>query len=300
MKKIIFFILTVCTVGLTASCSSSDDNSTPTNPVEKIEKVGTQTEGNFTYNLYLKKGRLASEMTLPFVVEIIDNTNPTNTNFTNPSWIPTMHMTMSNGMPMTHSTPSTPLQAMAGSTNKFEGEIMFTMAGKEPNLNYWTVQITTNNNGTQNQGTITVLVDDFDNTKDLKTLDFFRIGDPKKGDLYWIAMHQIKEVKVGKNAIRVSIFKKEDNGNSFPVADGFTVEIDPRMPDMGNHGVGQIIAPLRQTTTGGTYDGLITFSMKGYWYINLLVKDQNGEVVAGQFIEADSQVNSDKYFEVEF
>jgi hypothetical protein len=40
--------------------------------------------------------------------------------------------------------------------------------------------------------------------------------------------------------------------------------------------------------------------MTGYWYINLLVKNSANEIIAGQFVEADSQINSDLYFEVDF
>ena len=59
----------------------------------------------------------------------------------------------------------------------------------------------------------------------------------------------------------------------------FTIEIDPRMPDMGNH-----TSPDNKELTpndNGLYSGTINLTMTGLWRIHFTVKNAEGKIVAG-------------------
>ena len=57
------------------------------------------------------------------------------------------------------------------------------------------------------------------------------------------------------------------------------MEIDPRMPDMGNHTSPDNVALSLQGD--GSYQGTVNLTMTGRWRIHLTVKDNQGNVVAG-------------------
>ena len=69
----------------------------------------------------------------------------------------------------------------------------------------------------------------------------------------------------------------------WPALNGLTVEIDPQMPSMG-HGSPNNENPL--FLDNGHYEGAVNFTMGGYWEVNLLFKDANGNVMKDdQFFE---------------
>ena len=75
---------------------------------------------------------------------------------------------------------------------------------------------------------------------------------------------------------------KKSNPITTPYAlatEQFTIDIDPRMPDMGHHGSPDN-APLRHQADG-SYAGTVNLTMTGLWRIHLTVRDSQGNVVAG-------------------
>ena len=62
-------------------------------------------------------------------------------------------------------------------------------------------------------------------------------------------------------------------------AETFTIDIDPRMPDMGNHTSPDNTSLVKQAD--GSYKGSINLTMTGLWRIHLTVKDAEGNIVAG-------------------
>lgn len=299
MKKLIYFALTIISLGLTTSCTS-DDNSGPTDNVETItNEVLSQKEGDYTFKVYSNVKEFYAPSANPIRVEITDNNDPTNKTFTNTKMSLFMHM--STHPQGGHSAPMTQLQPVVGSTNKFLGEVMFTMPGMDLNKSYWAITIETENNGkkiktelktTVRQGNF-VKGANYANT-DRKTLQGFNYN----GARYQAAMHEVKNPITGNNPYYVTIYKSTEAGMKFPVSDEFVIDIDPRMPDMGNHGVGEIIPSLVFNANTGKYEGKIVFNMEGYWYINLLIKDKAGNTVAGQYVDPKSQVNSDAFFDI--
>lgn len=296
MKKLIYFVLAVIATGLTTACSS-DDSSNPANnpPVSDLKEIVSKTEGDFTFTIKNREGKFIGDAINKVIVEITDNKDPQNKAFSGANMGITMYMTMANGHKMSHSAPITQLKPVQGTANIFEGELMFTMAGTEPGVNYWVLEIETQAKGHIIKSYIDLMVYPRGESE-LKTLQKFQYN----GNTYILAMHEIENIKAGDNPFLLSVYQSKNNGTEFPYAKDFTIEIDPRMPTMANHGVGKILPSMKFNPETEKYQGIITFNMTGYWYINLLVKNSANEIIAGQFVEADSQTNSDLYFEVDF
>ena len=83
----------------------------------------------------------------------------------------------------------------------------------------------------------------------------------------------LKNFKVSDQTYFLSLVNPTD------AEEQFTIEIDPRMPDMGNHSSPNNVALTRQSD--GSYQGSINLTMTGRWRIHLTVKDAQGNVVAG-------------------
>ena len=108
-------------------------------------------------------------------------------------------------------------------------------------------------------------------------LKSFKVGD----DNYFLSLVNPSDWKTGTNTIKAYISKKSDPITT-PYAlatETFTVEIDPRMPDMGNHTSLDNTPLVKQQD--GSYQGTINLTMTGLWRIHLTVKDAKGNVVAG-------------------
>jgi len=108
-------------------------------------------------------------------------------------------------------------------------------------------------------------------------LKSFKVGD----DNYFLSLVNPSDWKTGTNTIKAYISKKSDPITT-PYAlatETFTVEIDPRMPDMGNHTSPDNTPLVKQQD--GSYQGTINLTMTGLWRIHLIVKDAKGNVVAG-------------------
>ena len=105
----------------------------------------------------------------------------------------------------------------------------------------------------------------------------FKVGD----DTYYLSVVNPSDWKTGTNTIQAYVSKKNNPATTpYELApETFTIEIDPRMPDMGNH-TSPDNTPLTKQKDG-SYTGTINLTMTGLWRIHLTVKDANGKVVAG-------------------
>ena len=105
----------------------------------------------------------------------------------------------------------------------------------------------------------------------------FKVGD----DTYFLSLANAVDLKTGTNTIKAYVSKKS-NPITTPYAlatEQFTIETDPRMPDMGNHTSPDNTSLTRQLD--GSYRGTINLTMTGLWRIHLTVKDAQGNIVAG-------------------
>jgi len=108
-------------------------------------------------------------------------------------------------------------------------------------------------------------------------LKSFKVGD----DTYYLSLVNPSDFVTGTNDIQAYISKKNTPATT-PYAlatEKFTIEIDPRMPDMGNHTSPDNVALTKQAD--GSYKGSINLTMTGLWRIHLTVKDAQGNIVAG-------------------
>lgn len=108
-------------------------------------------------------------------------------------------------------------------------------------------------------------------------LKSFKVGD----DTFYLSLADPSGWQTGSNTLTAYISKKSSDGVSpyLPATEVFTVDIDPRMPDMGNH-TSPGNTPLLPKADG-SYQGTVNLTMTGLWRIHLTVMDAEGNIVAG-------------------
>lgn len=108
-------------------------------------------------------------------------------------------------------------------------------------------------------------------------LKSFKVGN----DTYYLTLAAPTDWKTGSNTLKAYVSKKSSDAKiAYPLAsESFTIDIDPRMPDMGNHTSPNNTPLTRQGDS--SYQGIINLTMSGLWRIHLTVKDAQGQVVAG-------------------
>ena len=108
-------------------------------------------------------------------------------------------------------------------------------------------------------------------------LKSFKVGN----DTYYLSVVNPNEWQTGTNTITAYVSKKSEKATvPYALAEAqYTIDIDPRMPDMGNHTSPDNKALVRQAD--GSYVGIINLTMTGLWRIHLTVRDAQGNVVAG-------------------
>jgi len=108
-------------------------------------------------------------------------------------------------------------------------------------------------------------------------LKSFKVGDAT----YYLSLVNPLDFKTGTNTITAYVSKKSEKATvPYTLAsETFTIDIDPRMPDMGNHTSPDNTPLVKQGD--GSYAGTINLTMTGLWRIHLTVKDAQGNIVAG-------------------
>ena len=108
-------------------------------------------------------------------------------------------------------------------------------------------------------------------------LKSFKVGN----DTYYLSVVNPNEWQTGTNTITAYVSKKSAKATvPYQIAEEtFTIDIDPRMPDMGNHTSPDNTPLVKQAD--GSYQGIINLTMTGLWRIHLTVKDAEGNIVAG-------------------
>ena len=108
-------------------------------------------------------------------------------------------------------------------------------------------------------------------------LKSFKVGD----EVFYLSLVTPSDWETGTNTITAYLSKKGDIATQpFPLAtEEFVIDIDPRMPDMGNHTSPDNI-PLTRTLSGA-YQGTVNLTMTGLWRIHLTVRDKQGNIIAG-------------------
>jgi len=275
-------IVAVLAIGmLFPSCSSDDTTTTQTTDelsgITKFKEVNNNTH---TIELY---SHMAVEQGYNEIkLRIKDNATNTYVKNAEITWTPLMHMNM-----MTHSCPYSAVEKVTPDGTLYEGFIVFQMAQNA--TEYWDIKIDYTINGTAYTTTTTLDVpESFE-----RRVNTFTGTDGVK---YIVAYAEPHHPKVAVNNLIVGIFKMQDMMH-FPVADGYTLKIDPRMPSMGNHGSPNNV-DATQLNAGELYTGKMALTMTGYWRINLQLQKPDGTIVKGENI-SDTVTESSLYFDVE-
>lgn len=98
---------------------------------------------------------------------------------------------------------------------------------------------------------------------------------------YYLTLANAADLQTGVNTIQAYVSRTGDDKTLpyYEATDEFTIEITPTMPDMGNHSSPGNEPLTRQPS--GIYEGRLNLSMTGRWNIHLVVKDRDGNTVAG-------------------
>lgn len=299
MNKILR-LLAVLSVVTTTACNSNDDEVeqgvlpegiTITDDVEcctaeealdvynflqtlkPVEGLATEVDGKYDVTAYSPTGSLhVGYNDLYFVV-----TKKATGNYVKytsvKNFIPLMNMTRMN---MWHSTP-TSVTAESFSLKYhavLHGWVSFLMSSSDNG--YWVASYDVEvlgSTGSVNQANITVNA----LPEGQEWLKSFKVGDTT----YYLSLVNPNSWQTGSNTIQAYVSKQSSTRTEpyLLAEETFIIEIDPRMPDMGNHS-----SPNNEALTkrvDDVYRGTINLTMTGRWRIHLTVKNQAGEIVAG-------------------
>jgi len=179
-------------------------------------------------------------------------------------------------MEMTQMTHSCPIEAPIynSETKQYEGAIVFVMSSMGGT---WSVSVTLNSLG------VAVFLPTVTDLDEPKSYSFPSMVDSTQK--YFVSLIEPSEPKVGENDFEILINHRE-TPMSWPAVEDLTVIIEPEMPDMG-HGSPNNIDPTH--TADGHYDGVVNFTMTGWWSVNLTILNAEGDTI-----------NNDRSFDITF
>ncbi|HRN98153.1 MAG TPA: hypothetical protein PLA69_02375 [Flavobacterium sp.] len=278
MKTLKYFALFLSVILM--ACSTDDDN-VPANELKDLALVQVMSNETHEIELYTPSGQFVQGYNAVSlrIKDLATGGYVTNAQV---SWMPMMQM-----MSMAHSCPFSTVARTQGTDTLYNGYIVFQMA--ENDMEHWSLTVDYTIDGTLYEATEALSVP----ASAKRTVNSFMGSD---GTRYIVALIEPANPKIAINAMKAGIFKME-NMMSFPVVDGYTLKIDPRMPGMGNHGSPNNL-DLTQSANG-FYDGKLSLTMSGYWKVNLQLANTSNEVVKGEAV-TDAVTESSIYFEIEF
>lgn len=119
------------------------------------------------------------------------------------------------------------------------------------------------------------------------------------GTEYVIALRAPVKPKIGENELIASIYKHvkpidlvsadfpESGQFTYPTANGYTLLLDPRMPDpsMGNHS--SLNNKDLKQKSDGLYYGVVNYTMTGNWTLNFILLNPEGKILKGTVVPND-------------
>lgn len=284
MKTLLKYTLALFLLASTTifTACSSDDNTTTTDELANLTKFKEITNDTHTIELYSHMGSLEQGYN-EIALRIKDNTTGDYIKNAEVTWMPVMHMTM-----MSHSCPKSAVEKVTPNGTLYEGYIVFQMAQND--TEYWDLKVDYTIGGTAYSATAVI---DVPASLERRVNSFMG----SDGTRYIVAYAEPLHPKVAVNDVVFGVWKMQDMMN-FPVVDGYTVKIDPRMPSMGNHSSPNNV-DATQKISGDLYEGKLSLTMTGYWKINLQLLNAEGTVLKGETI-TDSVLESSIFFELEF
>ena len=247
--------------------------------VKIIPELTTEIDGKYNVYAYTKAGTFHTGYNEIYFVATKKSTGNYIKNFELTGITPLMHMVK---MDMYHSTPVGPAAASFndGYLAVKRSWVSFLMNTSEAGS--WTLsydaQVLGSKGGIEKKDIVVNALPDGH-----VWLKSFKIG----SDTYFLSLVNPIDWKTGTNEIQAYVSKKSEKAtNPYQIApETFTVDIDPRMPDMGNHTSPNNTPLVKQAD--GSYLGTINLTMTGLWRIHLTVRDAQGNVVAGGDDQSD-------------
>lgn len=197
-------------------------------------------------------------------------------------WEPVMTMNA-----MQHSCPVSILQPWESKPAFWGGFVVFQMASLAEE--YWTLKLTVYKNGAAYEVAKKIEVGHATN----RVVQSFKGLDDKN---YVLALKDDNIYDVGSHPINAVFFEMVTMMEFKPV-EGYSIQIDPRMPSMNNHSSPNNEAMVDHSS--GLYSGKVNYTMTGYWAINMQVFDYANNLIKGETI-TDSVLRSSIYFDVAF
>ncbi|MHC5310844.1 hypothetical protein ACYSNM_12410 [Myroides sp. LJL116] len=295
MKKIFNFLVLLPIFILVTSCSTNTQDSFLDDPFNKKTLISTLTQDGYTFNLYSQQSNLWAPYTNSISLQIYSSDQQTPILVKDLKWHLTMHMISGHStmQTMTHSAPATDPRKDPKTTGLYHGELLFTMPGNEPGQNFWTLTLTFLDQNTTKSIDIPLFVDPLSSVKKKNLASF-----SYQNTTHYVGLIEPTQPKIGENNLQIAVFNSTDHGQNYKQVPGLTISLDPRMPDMGNHGVNNEIKNLYFNPVSKLYPGSIPFTMSGYWLINLIIQDSENQTIAGSPVKEN--INSTLYLEVEF
>jgi hypothetical protein len=273
----IFFLTTII------SCSSDDDDTfIPENEVEDLILIQEITNDTHTIELYSISGALSQGYN-DITIRLKDKTTGDFVEDASFMWNPMMHMTQ-----MMHSCPKSELLKVTGKETIYNGYIVFQMAQNADEGWDLTFNYTIDGEEFTAVGDISVPA------TDRKEVAVFMGADDVR---YILALVEPQNPEVMVNDVTFGLYKMETM-MSFPMVADYKIKLDPRMPSMGNH-TSPNNEDLVFNATKAMYDGKLSLTMTGYWKLNLILENQNGEILKGEEV-TDENESSSLYLEIEF
>ncbi|GGW58919.1 hypothetical protein DFQ11_101979 [Winogradskyella epiphytica] len=277
------YIVPIAFIALFSSCSSDDDNITPTvNEVEGLELIQIIVNGEQTIELYNEKGLFETGYNM-ISLRLKDNITDTYIEDATLSWMPVMQMPT-----MQHSCPKSNITKVLGKDTVYEGFIIYQMTNEDGSG--WSLTLNYTIDGVDYSVSETISVMQYDNQN---TASFMGSDDTR----YILALIEPTDPSIAVNNMKVGLFKME-NMMTFPVVADYIITLDPRMPGMGNHSSPNN-TDLTFNNADNFYYGDLSLTMTGYWKLNLKLLDANNEVLKGEDV-TDENESSSLYLELEF
>jgi hypothetical protein len=265
------------------SCSSSEEDiAIPVNELSGLTKIQEFSNDTHTIELYSTTGTFTQGYNAVWV-RLKNTATGLYEKNADITFVPLMHMAM-----MTHSCPVSAVTKSVGKQTLYQGNIVFQMAQNDSE--YWELQIGYTIDGTDHIASATISVP----ASDRQCVTSFTGSD---GVRYIIALVDPKTPRVATNDMTVGLYKM-DSMMAFSIVDNFRIQIDPRMPGMGNHGSPNN-TDLLQSASDKLYHGKLSLTMTGYWRINLQLRNAANELLKGEAVTAENPQSS-LYLETEF
>lgn len=241
--------------------------------VKIVPELSTEIDGKYNVFAYTKTGSFHNGYNEIFFVATKKITGNYIKNFGITNITPLMHMVK---MDMYHSTPVGPASASFNDNylavkRTWVSFVMNTSDAGSWTLSYDALVLGKTGSIDKHDVVVNALPDG------QAWLKSFKVGDAT----YYLSLVNPLDFKTGSNTITAYVSKKSEKATvPYQIAsETFTIDIDPRMPDMGNHTSPDNTSLVKQED--GSYKGNINLTMTGLWRIHLTVKDAQGDVVAG-------------------